>query len=90
MEKTREECLLVNGVLRCDLGGKDLRVMKAMDDWAEYMVNANSRCNRTVTIEKAKKGEFNDFNFVVEDNGEIIYEGNFEECKAFMKGFYCK
>jgi hypothetical protein len=34
-KKTKEECLLMNGIIGCDLGKNQARIMKAMDDWSE-------------------------------------------------------
>lgn len=38
MKKTKEECLLMNGIMSYDLGKNEARIMKAMDDWAEDVV----------------------------------------------------
>ena len=38
MKKTKEECLLMNGIMSFDLGKNEARIMKAMDDWAEDVV----------------------------------------------------
>jgi autonomous glycyl radical cofactor GrcA len=38
MKKTKEECLLMNGIMSYDLGKNEARIMKAMDDWAEDAV----------------------------------------------------
>lgn len=51
MEKTKEECLLMNGILRCDLGNNESKILKAMDDWAEEVVK---NCNAP-TASKAKR-----------------------------------
>lgn len=41
MKKTKEECLLMNGIMSFDLGKNEARIMKAMDDWAEDVVKNN-------------------------------------------------
>jgi hypothetical protein len=38
MKKTKEECLLINGIMGYDLGKNEARIMKAMDDFAEDVV----------------------------------------------------
>ena len=38
MKKTKEECLLMNGVMAYDLGKVEKQVMKAMDDYADDAV----------------------------------------------------
>lgn len=35
MKKTKEECLLMNGIMSFDLGKNETRIMKAMDDFAD-------------------------------------------------------
>ena len=34
MEKSKEECLLMNGIMSYDLKGKESNIFKAMDDFA--------------------------------------------------------
>lgn len=38
MKKTKEECLLMNGIIGFDLGKNEARIFKAMDDWATDVV----------------------------------------------------
>ena len=41
MKKTKEECLLMNGIMSYDLGKNEARIMKAMDDWANNVAKNN-------------------------------------------------
>lgn len=34
MKKTKEECLLMNGIMRFDLGKNNDKIMKSMDDFS--------------------------------------------------------
>jgi hypothetical protein len=45
--------------------------------------------NFDITIEKKYKNEFLATDYVIKKiDGEVIYEGNLDECRGFMRGFY--
>jgi len=56
MKKTKEECLLMNGIMGFDLGKNEARIMKAMDDWAKDAVknlsSNTSLCDSLVAYQK--------------------------------------
>lgn len=62
MKKTKEECLLMNGIMSFDLGKNEARIMKAMDDWAEDVVKNN-------IVKPDVSGQLPDF--LYEDKGQI-------------------
>ena len=54
MKKTKEECLLMNGIMSYDLGKNEARIMKAMDDWAEDVVK-NLSSNPVLAVSLPQK-----------------------------------